>query len=521
MKFTKLFLLLALLALAACVPIQPGVTPAVTPTAPDNPEGDLAATSWQLVSFGPTGAVTPVLPGAMITLEFGADGQAGGHGGCNSYGGPYTVQGDTLTFGEIVSTLMACADQAVTQQEQQYLQALSSADRFAVTDDTLTLWYDNGSSVLTFARASSAITPLPPTPTAHPSTPLPTVTPAPPSGGVPGEDVTRIRFGPGETSAEINATIAERATDFYVLRAQQGQIMSVEITSPRQDVLLSVVGEDGTPYKRYQNGPPSWTSTLPATQDYYLHAVSVGPATDYTLRVWVEPLGDSQAERVEFAPGETSTNRSGALPAGGIKAYVLRANAGQTMHVQTVGWSAPVNFTIRSPGGATWEGELQPAGAYIHTAQVTLPQDGDYEVTLAVPPDAGATRYDVAFTILNGAPPTTPAPTEPPERIEFAPGAISAQRSGLLPSGPGVLQYVLAANAGQTMTVDATSDDVPLSLTITEPNGMMRIAEVFPTDGGYHIGHQFVLPETGDYLVTLRKDDHTPSTNYTVDFTIQ
>jgi len=56
-----------------------------------------------------------------------------------------------------------------------------------------------------------------------------------------------------------------------VLAAQQGQIMAVEITSPNNGVLLSVVGQDGTPLKRYQNGPPSWTSTLPATQDYFIH----------------------------------------------------------------------------------------------------------------------------------------------------------------------------------------------------------------------------------------------------------
>ena len=91
-------------------------------------------------------------------------------------------------------------------------------------------------------------------------------------------------FGPGAISTEIQGSLAERATNFYVLAAQQGQIMSVGITSPNHDVLLSVIGQDGTPLKRYQNGPPSWTSMLPATQDYLIHVVSVGPASDYTLQ---------------------------------------------------------------------------------------------------------------------------------------------------------------------------------------------------------------------------------------------
>jgi hypothetical protein len=120
-----------------------------------------------------------------------------------------------------------------------------------------------------------------------------------------------------------------------------------------------------------------------------------------------------------------------------------------------------------------------------------------------------------------GASPTTPAPTEPPERVEFASGASSAQRSGLLPSGPGVKQYVLRGNAGQTMTVDAISDAVPLAMTIESPAGFRWIPEMMPIEGGYRIGRQLTLPETGDYLVTLTKDNHTPSTNYTIMFTIQ
>jgi heat shock protein HslJ len=34
------------------------------------------------------------------------------------------VQGDTISFGQIVSTEIACLDQAVTEQEQRYFEAL-------------------------------------------------------------------------------------------------------------------------------------------------------------------------------------------------------------------------------------------------------------------------------------------------------------------------------------------------------------------------------------------------------------
>jgi hypothetical protein len=134
--------------------------------------------------------------------------------------------------------------------------------------------------------------------------------------------------------------------------------------------------------------------------------------------------------------------------------------------------------------------------------------------------------YDVLLGRLGSealgyVPPSAPAPAEPPERVVFAPGAISAQRSGLLPSGVGVKQYVLGGRAGQTMTVDATSDDVPLAMTIESPSGTRWIPEMMPVDGGYFIGRRFTLPETGDYLVTLSKAERTPSTNYTITFTIE
>ena len=207
------------------------------------------------------------------------------------------------------------------------------------------------------------------------------------------------------------------------------------------------------------------------------------------MRVWIEPLNDNgSAERIEFAPGATTASRSGALPEGGVKAYILTASAGQTMHVQTVGYGAPVELTVRSPGGTVWPGTAQSSDVYIMTAEVVLPENGDYVVTLALPATAGATRYDVTFTIAAGSAAATPIPNVEAERVEFAAGATSAERSGLLPSGPGTLQYVLTANEGQTMTVAATSDGVPLSMTIAEPNGYQMIPEMRRVEGGYAIG---------------------------------
>lgn len=115
----------------------------------------LANTRWRLVSFGEPGAETPVVEGSTVTLEFGAGGQVGGSGGCNSYGGQYQVQDSAVSFSEIVSTLMACADERVMQQEQQYLAALQLAGQFELAGQRLTIQYNGGRGVLNFEPAAS------------------------------------------------------------------------------------------------------------------------------------------------------------------------------------------------------------------------------------------------------------------------------------------------------------------------------------------------------------------------------
>lgn len=114
----------------------------------------LEITPWSLVSFGAPGAETPLVEGSMITLML-AGGQAGGFGGCNSYGATYQVEGGNISINEINSTLMACANESVTEQEQRYLLALESASSYELEGKHLRITYDDGEGLLVFE------TPLP------------------------------------------------------------------------------------------------------------------------------------------------------------------------------------------------------------------------------------------------------------------------------------------------------------------------------------------------------------------------
>ena len=107
-------LVLAALLLAACA--APG-------------SGSLAGTSWELISLdgSPVG-------GQPLTLQFTSASEVGGFGGCNSYGGSYRAGIANISFSNIVSTLMACADANITNLEGAYFQALAAASSYSIVE---------------------------------------------------------------------------------------------------------------------------------------------------------------------------------------------------------------------------------------------------------------------------------------------------------------------------------------------------------------------------------------------------
>ena len=126
---------------------------AVTPTATPHQQDSelLQGTSWVLESFGPMDNVTAVLPNSAPTLNFEA-GQVNGNASCNSYSGEVTLDEDgTMTVSMLVSTLMACADQAMMQQEADFMAALAQVTSYTLSGSQLTLQTPDG--VLNFEAA--------------------------------------------------------------------------------------------------------------------------------------------------------------------------------------------------------------------------------------------------------------------------------------------------------------------------------------------------------------------------------
>lgn len=99
-----------------------------------------------------------------------------------------------------------------------------------------------------------------------------------------------LMFSPGATSASRSYPIRAREVHTFLLRASQGQDMTMSLTPNDQSVLLAFYGyEDGQPYLRTVTGQTSWTGKVPATEDFVVQVVSViDTATNFTLNVSIK-----------------------------------------------------------------------------------------------------------------------------------------------------------------------------------------------------------------------------------------
>jgi heat shock protein HslJ len=115
---------------------------------------DLAGTSWNVIGYNNgKQAVTSVIAGTEMDIQFGADGTVSGNSGCNTYSGSYTVTGNQIQIGPLASTMMACGDPTgIMEQEQQYLAALQTAATYQIEDNVLELRTEDGALAADFNK---------------------------------------------------------------------------------------------------------------------------------------------------------------------------------------------------------------------------------------------------------------------------------------------------------------------------------------------------------------------------------
>jgi heat shock protein HslJ len=167
-----------------------------------SPAGSLGGVTWVLDSASMGSLVETVPSDARVDLRFDGE-RANGRAACNSYGGPYAVDGEKLSFGSFAVTLMAC-EPPLMDLESAYLTALGSVDGYQVAAGGRGLVLTGGNVALTFV-AEEPVTPLPLTGTTWRLTTIATGTDAV-SSTIAGTEVTAVFGDDGRCRAPTAAT---------------------------------------------------------------------------------------------------------------------------------------------------------------------------------------------------------------------------------------------------------------------------------------------------------------------------
>jgi heat shock protein HslJ len=117
------------------------------------PDQPLTNITWGLASFIDGDAVSSVPVGVSSQFTFADDGTFSANFGCNSGGGSYAIDGDTITFSDVVMTKMACGG-AGGQVETAVLTVIGSEDPITFAFDAGSLTLMTGSIGLQLSAAT-------------------------------------------------------------------------------------------------------------------------------------------------------------------------------------------------------------------------------------------------------------------------------------------------------------------------------------------------------------------------------
>lgn len=215
--------------------------------------------------------------------------------------------------------------------------------------------------------------------------------------------------------------------------------------------------------------------------------------------------GPAPTERINFAPGTISATVNGTVTDPIHRKYLVRAQAGQTLKVVLTSVQPTTSFSVVGvSGGQTLKG-LGDGG---NSWSGVLPQTQDYLIEIVT-----LEYSSTAYTLYVEVPPAT-SPVVTPQRINFAPGAISATVSGST-SAIAPARYVLRANGGQQMNVTLAADNTSAYITVIGPSSGNVAAA-----GGIIQNWAGMLPTTGDYIIEVLNPG-TGLANFNLTVTIQ
>jgi len=138
--------------LVACSGKKPTSSGAGTtaPAAMSTPTSTSTTSAPTTIDLGGAG----IIDTSQTTLTFPEAGRVAGDGSCNRFMGPVTITGNSIKIGPLAGTRMACASEAVGNQEAKYLKALEGATRFEWKEPYLLIYSDGMEKPMRFTKAA-------------------------------------------------------------------------------------------------------------------------------------------------------------------------------------------------------------------------------------------------------------------------------------------------------------------------------------------------------------------------------
>lgn len=106
---------------------------------------------WQLIALNGKSAGMDNQMKKTPYAQFGADSVISGNGGCNGYGGKYVLKGTNgIEISDVLSTLIACANNHVLKQEVALFKLYRESDHYTLNNNILTIYSKDGKSSAKF-----------------------------------------------------------------------------------------------------------------------------------------------------------------------------------------------------------------------------------------------------------------------------------------------------------------------------------------------------------------------------------
>lgn len=235
--------------------------------------------TWVAVELA--GMPVPAEPAARRpSIAFVAGGRVSGTDGCNRINGPYTLNGERLTFGALATTRMACP--GADEIGRRFAGALTGTSRFRIAAGRLELYGATGKplAILEVKREAA------------PGAPVPPASGTPPAAAAPLKSkvfdwasLTAVPIPNGERRAVLDGpTETVDLLHIHVTTLAPGKVSGPPVRHLQEEVLIVKEGEvevslDGTT----QMAGPGSILFFAAGAVTGLRNVSAAPATYYVI----------------------------------------------------------------------------------------------------------------------------------------------------------------------------------------------------------------------------------------------